>query len=247
MAPGMGFCLNSKDSIRMNQPIVQSSGGITLVGGGPVPARLFQKSIKRAPVIVAADSGADRCLAQGVIPVAVIGDMDSLSDAAQATVGADRLHRIEEQETTDFDKALRSVQAPFVLALGFLGARIDHELAVLNALVRSPAACVLLGTDDALFHVPPRFEVQLRRGDRFSLFPMAPLTGESEGLDWPLDGLHLTPGGRIGTSNRVTDGRVRLHLSGEGMLGIVDRRRLEAVLQALACPGDGSAGASGGR
>ncbi len=214
----------------MNQVIVQSLAGITLVGGGPVSPALFREARQIAPRIVAADSGADRCLAMGFAPEAVIGDMDSISATARATLGAGRMHHIAEQETTDFDKALRSIDAPFVLAVGFIGARLDHGLAVLNALVRSPARCVLMGPRDVVFHAPPDLRLEMRRGDRFSLFPMAEMTGESEGLDWPLQGLRFSPMGMIGTSNRVTDGPVHLRLSGPGMLCILPRARLGAVL-----------------
>ncbi|MFD1809456.1 thiamine pyrophosphokinase [Gemmobacter lanyuensis] len=77
---------------------------------------------KHAPMVVAADGGADRALALGVRPAAVIGDFDSISAAAKAQLqGAQMLH-LAEQETTDFDKALRSIRAPMVLALGVMGA-----------------------------------------------------------------------------------------------------------------------------
>lgn len=218
----------------MNRPIVQSSGGITLVGGGPVGPALFRNSTKIAPRIVAADSGADRCLALGAEPEAVIGDMDSVSPRARAILGPSRFHPIPEQDTTDFDKALRSLVAPFILAVGFAGARIDHGLAVLTGLVRSPQRCLLLGPQDVVFHAPPALDLELRRGDRFSLYPMAPLTGESRGLDWPIDGLEFSPALRVGTSNRVTSGRVSLRLSGPGMLCILPRARLDQALAALA-------------
>jgi thiamine pyrophosphokinase len=217
----------------MNRRIVQSSGGITLVGGGPVAPSLFRDAHKRASRIVAADSGADRCLALGVEPEAVIGDMDSVSDQARARLGAARFHLISEQMTTDFDKALRSVAAPFVLAVGFMGARADHGLAVLNALARSNQRCILLGARDVVFHLPQSLSLQLRRGDRFSLFPMASLTGRSDGLEWPLQGQSFAPDGMIGTSNRVLSGKVQITLSGRGMLCILPRNRLDAALQAL--------------
>lgn len=217
----------------MNQVIVQSAGGITLVGGGPVSPPLFRKTIEMAPKLVAADGGANRCHALGVMPDAVIGDMDSITDAARDWVGPARLHRIGEQMSTDFDKALRSVAAPFVLAIGFIGARADHELAAFSALVQSDAACILLGPNDVVFHMPLRFEITMRRGDRFSLFPLAPVVGHSEGLEWPLDGVELSPVGRVGTSNRVSAARVVVGLSGRGCLGILPRARLGAVVAAL--------------
>jgi hypothetical protein len=121
----------------MKHPIVDSLQGVTLVGGGPVSAIALAKARALAPGIVGADSGADRLLRLGVTPEAVIGDMDSLSAVARARL-ADRLFPIAEQDTTDFDKALRLIAAPFVLGLGFAGARADHGLAVLNTLARHP-------------------------------------------------------------------------------------------------------------
>jgi thiamine pyrophosphokinase len=217
----------------MNQAIVESSEGVTLVAGGPVTRRDFALALRRAPVLVAADGGADRAISAGLKPRAVIGDLDSLTQAARAALGPARLHRVAEQETTDFDKALRHIHAPFVLALGALGGRLDHELAVLNSLVRQTLPCVLIGAQDVVFAAPPRIRLHLKPGDRFSLFPMARVTGQSVGLRWPIDGLRFQPDGGIGTSNEVTERRVDLCLDGPGMLVILPRGRLDAVLQAL--------------
>jgi len=238
MAHERSICLNSENSIAMIAPIVQSTDGVTIVGGGPVSAAEFRLSLARAPRIIAADGGADRVLAAGYRPEAVVGDFDSISDLAKATVGPDRLFPIPEQMTTDFDKALRSVDAPFTLALGFTGARVDHGLAVLNTLVRHPTRrCIVIGPRDVVFHAPARLDLTLRRGDRLSLFPLAPVTGRSMGLEWPIDGIAFAPDAMIGTSNRVTDGPVTLAMTGPGMLVILPRARLDAAITALLAAG----------
>lgn len=225
-----------ENSKAMNQAIVQSSEGVTLVGGGPVSAALLRQAERHGPRLVAADSGADRLLRLGRMPEAVIGDLDSISGAARARLSG-RIFHLPEQETTDFDKALRSISAPFVLALGFAGARIDHGLAVLNALVRhADRRCLLLGPQDVVFHAPPELDLSLRRGDRLSLFPLSPVRGTSEGLEWPIGGLRFSPDALIGTSNRVTDPRVALRFDAPGMLVILPRARLHAALNALAGP-----------
>ncbi len=222
----------------MNLCIVDSPDGVTLVGGGPVQARLLGMALRRAPVLVAADGGADRALAAGHVPVAVIGDFDSLSAEARRRIPPDRQHRITEQETTDFDKALRSIAAPFVLALGFAGARIDHSLAVFNTLLRHPGrVCIVLGAEDAVFLCPPDLTLRLPVGDRLSLFPMGAVRGTSDGLRWPIDGIALAPDGLIGTSNAVSAPTVRLRVDAARLLVILPRRRLDAVLDALLPPG----------
>lgn len=219
----------------MNQRIVESSAGVTLVAGGPVARRDLTLALRRAPRLVAVDGGADRLLAAGHLPEAVIGDFDSISDRARAVLGEGRLHHIAEQETTDFDKALRSIAAPFVLALGALGGRVDHGLAVLNALVRHAGrTCLLIGREDVIFHAPPALDLRLRPGDRLSLFPLQRVSGESEGLRWPIGGLDFAPHGMIGTSNEVSRPEVRLRFDGPGMVVILPRARLDAALAALA-------------
>ena len=218
----------------MSQPIVQTTQGVTLAGGGPFGGRDLRLCLARAPVAVAADGGADRLLRHAVMPRAVIGDFDSLSEAARAQIPADRQHPVAEQLTTDFDKALRSIAAPIVLALGFAGARLDHGLAAFNTLVaRSERRCILIGPKDIAFAAPDRLTLDLQPGEPLSLFPMAPVRGESTGLEWPIAGIDFAPSGMIGTSNRVVDRRVELRFETPGMLVILPRRRLDAAIRAL--------------
>lgn len=218
----------------MNRVIVQSLQGITLVGGGPFARRDLTLCLARAPVPVAADSGADGLLRHGVMPEAVIGDFDSISAASRARIPVARQHVIAEQETTDFDKALRMVEAPFILALGFAGARLDHGLAAFNTLIRSRnQTCILIGPQDICFAAPKRIVLDLRAGDALSLFPMGQVTGRSKGLEWPVEGLDFAPDGRIGTSNRVTSGKVELEFDTHGMLLILPRRALDAAISSL--------------
>ena len=216
----------------MNEVIVQSTSGITLAGGGGFSLKLLTLARSWAPRLVAADGGADRLLRLGAEPEAVIGDFDSISAAAQTRLEG-RLFPIREQATTDFDKALRSVQAPFVLGIGFSGARLDHGLAVLNGLARHPdKCCLLLGGQDVVFLAPRALDLALPVGSRLSLFPLGPVEGESAGLRWPLHGLHFAPGGMIGTSNQVT-GPVSLRFSAELMLVILPRSAMAAALDAF--------------
>ncbi|RVV98696.1 thiamine diphosphokinase [Mesobaculum littorinae] len=225
-------------------PVLSSAAPVTLLGGGAVTATDLALALRIAPQLVAADGGAQAALDCGVCPDAVVGDFDSLGEAARAALPADRLHHVAEQESTDFDKCLHAVEAPLLLALGFTGLRLDHTLAALNALVRHGARrVVMLGSDDICFHARGDERLDLPPGLRLSLFPMAAVTGRSEGLEWPIDGLKLAPDGRVGTSNRVT-GRVRLRLSGPGMLVLLPRAALAPVLAGwgFAGPGDVRAG-----
>ena len=232
MSLGPAHCRNWKNSIGMNEVIVQSTAGVTLAGGGRFSLKLLEMARSLAPRLVAADGGADRLLRFGVEPEAVIGDFDSISKAAKARL-AGRLFPIAEQATTDFDKALRSIAARFVLGLGFSGARLDHGLAVLNGLVAHPAQrCLILGPQDVTFLAPRRLALDLSLGSRLSLFPMGAVEGASTGLRWPLQGWKFAPAGMIGTSNEVS-GPVRLEFSADLMLVILPLSALAAALDGL--------------
>lgn len=215
-------------------PIVDVPEGVTLVAGGPVSPQDMHVARALAPVVVAIDGGADHALDLGVRPQAVIGDMDSLSEAARAGLDPATILTVSEQVETDFDKALRHVSAPFILGVGCLGGRVDHELAVFSSLVRRGGACLLIGAQDVVFAAPAQgwLDLDLTRGDRLSLFPLLPVTGVSAGLRWPIAGLDFHPGGRIGTSNQA-QGAVRLRFDTAGMLVILPRGRLAAALGAL--------------
>ncbi|SOC09517.1 thiamine diphosphokinase [Rhodobacter maris] len=215
----------------MSEMIVQSEGGVTLLGGGVAEAADVTKALALAPALVAADGGAQTALFHGFTPQAVIGDLDSLSAEAQARL-SDRLHRIEEQDSTDFGKCLDRVAARFYLCLGFTGLRLDHTLAALSEIAARPAqAVVLIAEDEVIFRAPPRFRLDLPATTRLSLYPMGPASGRAEGLLWPLEGLEFTPAGRVGTSNEVT-GPVTLEITGP-MLVLVPKAHLGAVLAAL--------------
>ena len=91
---------------------VKADSGVTLVGGAQFDPELLQKSLKFAPFLVAADSGADRAIACGETPKALIGDLDSVSDAAKAAIGADATRFVADQNTTDFEKCLSLIDSP---------------------------------------------------------------------------------------------------------------------------------------
>ncbi|WP_327284371.1 thiamine diphosphokinase [Ruegeria halocynthiae] len=204
-----------------------------LVGGGQIGPDDLNLTLNRASMVVAVDGGAGPLIDSGHIPDAVIGDFDSLDDSHKARIPTDRLFPVQEQDSTDFDKALRSVEAPIVLGCGFLGRRLDHQLAVLNVLVqRQDRPCILLGEYEIVFHAPPRIALDVTPGDVVSLFPFQRVTGQSCGLEWPINDLVLEPGGQVSTSNRAL-ARIDLHMDAPGLLVMLPRNALDQVMQAF--------------
>lgn len=217
----------------MFTPIVHAHEPITLLGGGDANESGLLRALAFAPKVVAADGGARLAVAHRLVPEAVIGDFDSLDNATRAALDPEIFYHIAEQDSTDFDKALRSIQAPLVVGVGFSGARLDHQLAVFNTLVAHPRQrCMVLGPQDFAFLAPPKIQLGLAAGTVVSLFPMGPVTGRSTGLEWPIEGLTFAPDGRVGTSNRAL-GPVSLQFDAAKMLVILPISEFERAAQAL--------------
>lgn len=212
---------------------VDTPDAVTLVGGGAFSRADLDRALALAPVLVAADGGANSLKAFGHLPERVIGDLDSLDPDLRMHLG-DRVLHVPDQDSTDFDKCLKRIAAPVVIGVGFDGARLDHTLAALTSLVwHGRARVVLLCAEDICFLAPPQISLTLEPGARVSLFPMASVTGRSTGLHWPIDGLQFSPADTIGTSNRADQARVALSFDAPGMLALLERDYLEQVVALL--------------
>jgi len=213
--------------------IVHKTGPVALIGGADVENAVLDLALSMAKCVVAADGGASAALARGVVPEAVIGDFDSLAADVRAALPPAALHRVTEQDSTDFEKCIARIDAPLIVGAGFSGARVDHQLAVCNVLVRWPARrCALISADDVMFLAPPEMALDLEEGCRVSLFPMGAVEGRSQGLNWSIDGLVLSPDGQIGTSNFAT-GRISLSVTAPKLLVILPAAHLAQVADML--------------
>lgn len=208
--------------------IIHSKSPITLIGGGPVDGLQIAQSLKIAPLVVAADGGANNAADLSVPVHHIIGDMDSVD--LSRTRNAE-LHPIAEQLSTDFDKCLYSTDAPLYLAHGFLGGRIDHQLAAFHTITKSPDKnVILIGDQDICFLAPPSLNLILPIGTRVSLFPMAEVTGTSNGLKWPIDNCQFSPDKLIGTSNETTVEHIQISLDQRKALLILPAEHLNTLL-----------------
>ena len=220
----------------MQAKTLQFHEPVTLVGGGALDGAMLGQALAVAPVLIAADGGADRAKALGRQASAVIGDMDSLIDA-DAWRNRAQVLDLSEQDTTDFEKCLYSVEAPYFVAAGFTGRRVDHMLAVFHAMVGRPDKAVfLIGEAEVMALLPADQAVSVEVGVDavVSLFPLLPARGvESSGLEWPIDGLDLAVGQQVGTSNRAVADWISVTVDGPGVLLMVPRGCLETLIRGV--------------
>src|SRR6185312_6700292 len=100
-----------QDTSAPDAPMVVSDGPLAIVGGGFVDPALLRELAGRGVTLVGADGGGDAIGDAGLVPAAIIGDLDSLRDR-DGWEKRTRVIHLPEQVTTDFQKALRSTSAP---------------------------------------------------------------------------------------------------------------------------------------
>lgn len=187
---------------------VISDNDITiLVGNGACDLTQLSKSPKGE--VIAVDGGLRHVLKAGLTPNAVVGDMDSVELSDLQAAGRNvTIYKSDNQDTTDFEKALLAIEAPVCLAYGFLGLRVDHTLACLSVLARftDKHKVILVSADDLVHVTKGSFSMHLSAKARLSLWPITPVKfTSSSGLVWPVDGLTLSPDGQVATSNQMKE------------------------------------------
>ena len=213
-----------------------------IVGNGEPPSReLFAACAREADLVLCADGGADTARRLGRAPDYIAGDLDSVSGPGMEGIGADRLVRVDADDTgTDMQKVLRlalDLGVERAVLLGFTGRRTDHTLWNLSLLRTFGGRLDLRLIDDyceiRLIRARVRFRADL--GQKLSLCPLdGPADGiETEGLRWPLRGESLVPGRRDGISNEVTASPVDIRVGRGDLLLCVQRQSASGRIELL--------------
>ncbi|MCB2200498.1 thiamine diphosphokinase [bacterium] len=177
--------------------------------------------------IVAVDGGLKTLLEAGIQPDTLIGDLDSVQPDAleQARTLGIEIFRIVEQETSDFEKALRHVvDAGFatVDVIGYRGSRFDHELATLAVAGRfADRIEIRLLDSEAEGYVitgPAEKKLANRAGQTCSILTVYPCKGAVlDGFKWPQAQVHVE-GVPFSLSNEIVDDHASIKLQSGTLL-----------------------------
>ncbi len=178
-----------------------------------------------ASLVVAADGGADHCLAQGRTPDILLGDLDSISPKARAACAASGVQIQQlpvDKDASDLEFSLDlagQLGASDITLLGALGGRWDMTLA--NILLAGSSkfrhlTIRLLDGDSCLdiLHPPGPHRISGWPGQTVSFLPLGGgcRRVNLDGFHYPLREKDIAFGSSLGVSNRLTDkvGEVRL-------------------------------------
>ncbi|MEM9394272.1 MAG: thiamine diphosphokinase [Pseudomonadota bacterium] len=206
----------------------------TLLGAGPATIQTVRALYEKSSILAAVDGGVAHAAAAGLRPDIILGDLDSLPIPLPDSMQNVPKRHLTDQESTDFDKALRTIEARLYLCAGFTDGRIDHQLACFHSILKHPERQVILVSEsDVVMLLPPQIALSLEAGTRVSVFPMKPGFARSVGLKWPLDGLALAPDSLVSTSNAALGGAIEISSDGPCCLLILPRQNLDVLVSAV--------------
>jgi len=196
---------------------------LVAVNGEKLEASLLKKLAKTASLIAAADGGAAQLLCAGIMPHAVIGDLDSLPANLRRKAAAVLVH-VKTQQNNDLEKTLSYLAkkgATSCTLVGLAGGRLDFTLGNLLLLKRFAKKMQLevVGENYHFYLLCEGRSFTCVKGARASLLPLTRCSGVSlEGFVYPLKNASLNVGTTRTLSNQTKAPRVRVALQ-KGILG----------------------------
>ncbi len=201
------------------------TGPALVIANGEMPsAELVRELVAAAGLVVAADGGANQALAIGVMPSAVVGDLDSVTPETRGRLGGARVHRVDDPERTDLQKAVEFCLergATRIDVVAWAGGRADHALANLSlpVLMRGRADVRLIDDQFSVHLVDGEAAIDAPPGTVVSLVAIGRCTGvTTHGLRWELHAAELDFSPR-GVHNEVVSRPARVSVvSGDLLL-----------------------------
>ncbi len=193
-----------------------SKRALVIANGEPPKKMRLQALLHEAGVILCADGGANIALKLGVVPDAIIGDLDSIHAETLVKFHKVPTYRDNDDATTDLEKTIAwAIKGKFdhVTVIGASGKRLDHTIGNLGVLAKFYPDAVVRFVDDfgELTYVGRSLTVDARKGETISLIPLSRCEGiVTDGLRYALTGETLELGIREGTSNVVTSSPVSI-------------------------------------
>lgn len=180
---------------------------LILADGEPPPEPLLRDWAARADGYFVTDGALEVALQLGCPPHVVLGDFDTLR--ARVPLGIEVVE-LDEQETTDLEKALYTVLGQgyrHAVILGAGGRRWDHFHHNLGLFARYSEQLVIEAGDAhgwLRLYRPGRHRLTATPGAPLSLLPL-PVAEKvtTRGVQWPLTDADLRVAGRSGMCNRA--------------------------------------------
>lgn len=189
---------------------------LVIANGEPPKKQSLQSLARAANLVICADGGANVALKAGIVPDAIVGDLDSIHAEALVKFHKVPTHEDRDDETTDLEKAiLWAIKAKFdhITVVGATGKRMDHSVGNLGVLAKYYPDAIIRFVDDEgeISYIGRELTFDAKKGQVISLIPLSRCEGiVTRGLRYALEGEALELGVREGTSNVVENSPVSI-------------------------------------
>ncbi|MCC8020198.1 MAG: thiamine diphosphokinase [Rikenellaceae bacterium] len=166
-------------------PDCRATHTVVLADGDYPVASAESALLASAARVVCCDGAADRYVAAGGEPEAIIGDLDSISDAVRERY-ADRLYHDTDQETNDLTKAVtfcaEQGYGGDIIILGATGKREDHTignislLATYNGMTGIEGRVRMVTAHGVIDHITGDTEFESQPGQQVTILCLDPAT-----------------------------------------------------------------------
>jgi thiamine pyrophosphokinase len=202
---------------------------LLIICNGDIPKRkIIFKILKEIDFIICADGGANHASKLDITPDLIIGDMDSISAKTQIRFKKIKTIKIDDQNSTDLEKALThalTLKPEFVYITAAFGDRIDHSLTNLSILRKynNKLNIEIITNNNILRLISKPIEFNGKIGDTISLVPLGKVSRiKTQGLKYPLNNEELEFGIREGQSNEIISNPVKIDFKKGELFVITD-------------------------
>ncbi|MFZ4620811.1 MAG: thiamine diphosphokinase [Bacteroidota bacterium] len=196
-----------------------------IICNGEMPStKLLSPLLKKKPLIVCADGGANKVRPFGIIPDYIIGDLDSITQKTRLYFSSVPIIHISDQNSTDLEKVIEFLltsKIPSATIIGATGERPDHTLSNFSILLKYHKKIAMQFFDERctveIIQKKIRFKAEI--GQQISLVPMGKCSGiTTKGLKYPLKNESLELGVREGSSNEASASSVDVSVRSGSLL-----------------------------
>lgn len=197
---------------------MDKNAAVLFLNGNKPNIKIINKFLSKKSLIVSADGASNYLKHMKVTPDVIIGDLDSITpkNLKYYTKKKVKIVKLEEQETTDFEKSLNyiiSLKIKKISVFGAISKRYDHTLNNLSVLKRyyKNNAITLYDNKYESFYCSKSISFKYKKNKIVSFLGIPYATGiVTEGLKYPLKNETLYFGIREGTLNKSIADTVKI-------------------------------------
>lgn len=193
---------------------------------GDLPNKEIFNLLSDIPII-AADGAYDKLHSLGIVPIAIVGDMDSITKVHNTT--QTHFEYVASQESNDFEKCLYYIKNKGyedILILGLEGGLLEHTINNTSIVLKYNAdfRLTIYHENRYCFLLRESVTLKLEKDEKLSLIPYPKVRLRTKGLKWELDYEYLELGVREGASNVTNSENIILEISEGKCFLFIDSR-----------------------